>query len=444
MKKLLFTFAALLLTAFATLASNNENLSDNTPSDGVYLVSVDRFGNEHWEEMSVNFNSTYQIYYDFFVDLSGSRAHFYFWADGKKYGAPAKDTPLVLGNPSENELLPYDPSSGNELYYYTTDAGYSYSLVLIQRYDDDYELTGFYISSTRFGTVGLQTELGDVDLDHRVTISDVTVLIDYLLNNNLSYYVDKYNADVDQDGVINISDLTALIDKLLGNEQPNEPYETPAPEVTVVTDADAEMVSINATGEGSVIIYVNYFDGNGPQAVAAGYGQATFEIPFGDDVAYVGVWATAQADEEALVGKSETEYVEVPAKEDPHNIGYWLVMVMDDGSKEYVQMQLGANGDYITIYDVIWPLFVNVAHFYSMIDGVPYGAPENETEANLHDSMMNPLIANSSNTYFVYIGYPYSIGVHHVIDEVTGEVTGYTAYVARGWYSLGETSSILA
>jgi len=430
MKKLLLTFATLLLATFATLASNNETFSANTPSDGVYLVSVDRFGNEQWEEMSANFDATYQVFYDFIVDLTGSRAHFYFWVYGKKYGAPAKDTPLVLGNPLENELKPYDSSSGNELYYYTTDAGYSYSLVLILRYDDDYELSSIHISSTRLGTVGLQTELGDVDLDHRVTISDVTVLIDYLLNNNLSYYVDKYNADVDQDGAINISDVTTLIDKLLGKEQPSEPYETPVPELTIVTDTVAEVVTFTATGEGAVFIYVNYFDGNGPQAVATGYGRATFEIPFGDEMVYVGVWATAQADEDALVGKSETEYVEIPAKK-----GYWLVMVQADGTEEFVQLQLGANGGYLAVYDVIYPLYVNIGNFYFMIDGVPYGAPEDATEANLNGyPVNNPLIANTSNTYYVECGFSYVFSVNLVLDEISGEVAGYTAYVARGGY----------
>ena len=187
-----------------------------------------------------------------------------------------------------------------------------------------------------------------------------------------------------------------------------------------------------------MIIYVNYFDGNGPVAVATGDGEATFEIPFGEEVAYVGVWATAQADEDALVGMSDTQYVEVPAKEvgpgpeDPHMVGYWLVMVQADGTEEFVQLNLGANGDYITAYDVIYPLYYNVGNFYFMIDGVAYGAPENETEANLGDSMMNPLSADNTNTYFVYNGYSYSIGVHLVIDQNTLEVVGYTAYVAKG------------
>ena len=434
MKNVLLTFATLLLATFATLASNNETFSANAPNDGVidevYLVSVDRFGNEDWVQMIPSYACSNQIFYDFVVDLTGSRAHFYFWADGKKYGAPAKDTPLVLGIATENQVVPYDPASGNELYYYTTDAGYSYLLELIPRYDDDYELAGFYLSSARGGTVGLQTELGDVDLDHRVTISDVTVLIDYLLNNNLSYYVDKYNADVDQDGTINISDVTTLIDKLLGKEQPNEPYETPVPELTIVTDSVAEVVTFTATGEGTVVIYVNYFDGNGPQAVATGYGRATFEIPFGDEMVYVGVWVTAQADEDALVGKSETEYVEIPAKK-----CYWLVMVQADGTEEFVQLQLGANGGYLAVYDVIYPLFVNVGNFYFMIDGVPYGAPEDATEANLNGyPVNNPLIANTSNTYYVECGFSYVFSVNLVLDEISGEVAGYTAYVARGGY----------
>ncbi len=217
-----------------------------------------------------------------------------------------------------------------------------------------------------------------------------------------------------------------------------QPYETPAPVVNVVTDTEAEVVTITATGEGTVIIYVNYFDGNGPVAVATGDGEATFEIPFGEEVAYVGVWATAQADEDALVGMSETEYVEVPAKEvgpgpeDPHMVGYWLVMVQADGTEEFVQLHLGDNGDYITAYDVIYPLYYNVGNFYFMIDGVAYGAPEDATEANLGDSMRNPLSADNTNTYFVYNGYSYSIGVHLVIDQNTLEVVGYTAYVAKG------------
>lgn len=57
---------------------------------------------------------------------------------------------------------------------------------------------------------------GDVNGDSNVNISDVTALIDYLLNGNGNASgIQLDNADVDSDGNINISDVTTLIDRLL-------------------------------------------------------------------------------------------------------------------------------------------------------------------------------------------------------------------------------------
>jgi len=64
-------------------------------------------------------------------------------------------------------------------------------------------------------SVTVYTELGDVDCDGFVNISDVTDLIDYLLSGNGSGY-NLTNADCDKDGNVNISDVTMLIDYLLG------------------------------------------------------------------------------------------------------------------------------------------------------------------------------------------------------------------------------------
>ena len=58
---------------------------------------------------------------------------------------------------------------------------------------------------------------GDVDGDGSVAISDVTVLIDYLLGGDDSG-IDINAADCDQDGNVTISDVTALIDYLLGGQ----------------------------------------------------------------------------------------------------------------------------------------------------------------------------------------------------------------------------------
>ena len=56
---------------------------------------------------------------------------------------------------------------------------------------------------------------GDVDGDGSVEISDVSALIDYLLDGDASL-IDMEAADVDGDGFIEIADVSALIDMLLG------------------------------------------------------------------------------------------------------------------------------------------------------------------------------------------------------------------------------------
>jgi hypothetical protein len=57
---------------------------------------------------------------------------------------------------------------------------------------------------------------GDVNGDGSVTISDVTALINYLLNSN-STGVNVSAADCDQNGSVAISDVTALINYLLSS-----------------------------------------------------------------------------------------------------------------------------------------------------------------------------------------------------------------------------------
>ncbi len=69
--------------------------------------------------------------------------------------------------------------------------------------------------------VTVYTELGDVNCDGYVSISDITSLIDYLLGATDTFFKEK-NADTDRDGYVNISDLTMLIDYLLGGFWPWE------------------------------------------------------------------------------------------------------------------------------------------------------------------------------------------------------------------------------
>ena len=69
--------------------------------------------------------------------------------------------------------------------------------------------------------VTVYTDLGDVNCDGYVNISDVTKLIDYLLSGN-SEDISIDNADTNRDSSINISDVTALIDRLLSGKWPWE------------------------------------------------------------------------------------------------------------------------------------------------------------------------------------------------------------------------------
>ena len=70
--------------------------------------------------------------------------------------------------------------------------------------------------------VTVYTEIGDVNCDGYVNISDVTDLIDYLLSGN-GDSVSMTNADCDKDGSVNIADVTTLIDYLLGGIDLNPP-----------------------------------------------------------------------------------------------------------------------------------------------------------------------------------------------------------------------------
>ena len=70
--------------------------------------------------------------------------------------------------------------------------------------------------------VTVYTELGDVNCDGYVTITDVTKLIDYLLVGEMSPFSET-NADCNQDGSVTIKDVTKLIDYLLGSIDLNPP-----------------------------------------------------------------------------------------------------------------------------------------------------------------------------------------------------------------------------
>ena len=117
--------------------------------------------------------------------------------------------------------------------------------------------------------------------------------------------------------------------------------------------------------------------------------------------------------------------------EDPHMTGYWVVTILADGTEEFLELQEGTNGDFVNLVDVIYPTYEHTGNFYFMINGVAYGAEADATLAVLGDADQNPL-TEGTNTYYVDNGYSYVLGIHFIMDENTGDLVGYSAYVARG------------
>lgn len=61
-------------------------------------------------------------------------------------------------------------------------------------------------------------DLGDVNHDHKVNVSDVTMLITYILSGDTeNFYISEANCSGDAEGDINVADVTALISMILGS-----------------------------------------------------------------------------------------------------------------------------------------------------------------------------------------------------------------------------------
>ena len=63
---------------------------------------------------------------------------------------------------------------------------------------------------------GLDPSLGDVNLDGEVTIADINVIIDTVLND-VNDCLNEYMSDVNGDGEVNIADINVTVDKVLNS-----------------------------------------------------------------------------------------------------------------------------------------------------------------------------------------------------------------------------------
>ena len=131
------------------------------------------------------------------------------------------------------------PSSGKKVFSLRAEEGDANSRVITDITDKFYTVNGlaeggtftyrvkaYYINGTQSAWSNVETvtlhesqhqhQPGDVDKDGSVGISDVSILIDYLLGTEIGDFCGTCG-DVDADGSVAIADVSVLIDILLGN-----------------------------------------------------------------------------------------------------------------------------------------------------------------------------------------------------------------------------------
>jgi len=249
--------------------------------------------------------------------------------------------------------------------------------------------------------------IGDVNCDGEVNISDINSVLDMILNGGTDL-----SGDVNDDQEVNIDDINIIIQIIIDYCQP-DPSKVAVKPVIIY---DKDTFTVSAISPDNVVLMVNN------EVVENPY---TFEQTDEDTEYIVSAYSWAE-------GKMNSGYawkrVLVHSDTSVPQTGYWLVLITANGKKNYYELQLGSNGDYIDVLDLIYPEFIDSCPFYFMINGIAYGAPEEMYEAVLGDPYMNPLVQGTC-CYIVPTGYSYTIGIHYSNEEF---LDGYYAYVAKG------------
>ena len=130
---------------------------------------------------------------------------------------------------------------------------------------------------------------------------------------DITVTVKASNLDTDELGEIQYEIAWSAEQEVIVPAMEPEYYQTPDPEITVVTDEEAQTVTITATGEGTVTLKVT--GAFGVVGQAEGQGTCSVVIPFGEEVDYVNAYATATAEGEFVYpGDATKDMIEIPAK----------------------------------------------------------------------------------------------------------------------------------
>ena len=139
------------------------------------------------------------------------------------------------------------------------------------------------------------------------------------------------------------------------------------------------------------------------------------------------------ADVNALIDMLLIGYV------DPHDTGYWVILLDKDGEPVWHECYVGESGDYTatisledkSIYGTSFDYETGerfTTSLYVMIDGILYGAENDNQEIILGALYDNPLNSNN-NGYLIRIGFNYNVGVTFKDDDL------YLYCAQCGWAS---------
>jgi len=192
------------------------------------------------------------------------------------------------------------------------------------------------------------------------------------------------NLDSDPDGEIQYEIATSdTKDVVVPAKEPTY-YDTPDPVITVNVDNEAEIVTITATGEGTVTLKVT--GATGTVGEASGEGSCSVVVPFGEEIDYVNAYATATAAGEFVNPGDATEnMIEIPAKQQPVDTTLDGEIVFGEVNQENGQFTVTYTGDEnvtITLDDETITLVRSTANTYQL---PAYGTYEVTATATAQD-----------------------------------------------------------
>jgi hypothetical protein len=277
----------------------------------------------------------------------------------------------------------------------------------------EHDAEAYTITATGEGEVHLYADGVEVENPYVVARGEEDVVI-------------TFTATAQEEGKL-ISETATLEVTIYGKNSIDPSDITATPKIVV--GIDDYVAVITATGSGEIHMYVDGAEVENP-----------YTIERGDEDKMVTVTATAQ-EEGKYISETATQVVVIPAKDttDPHEVGYWLVLIDKDGNEVWEQLIPGADTDYQTSVALNYGTYGTfdyyggeerpIVNYYFVVDGVPYGAPVDGTATIFGQALENPL-SEGMNYYTVPVGYKYVIGI--AIDDYDED--NMYVYAAQGGF----------